>query len=589
VSDTVPPSTPLRPRAYEHLVAAAETDRQSLVVRLAGEAGLRPVEIVAVKPGHVDSRRGTDAIHAFLRVVADDAGRLAHLPGDLDDAIQRYATATECAPEEPLFSISPRRVQMIVSDVADNAATTLAAPSLGDVSTRDLRRYHARTLLGSGIHPRTVLELTAWSRLDTLAEPAQPPDDASIVDAIEAAAESTGAIAGRDEPDMAHREERITPLIDQVVDLGVSLSRASTREAIEQDACDSLGEAFEYAWIARDAGNDRMALQAAAFAESAEVDEPPDTPPGAVCRAVLDGGEPSVVAGSTAPFGGAAGSVARAVVPIEHADTSYGVLEVGMAGAPEAVTDRQRRVLRDLGRRLGQAIAAVERRRLLLADTVVRLSFRCSDERAVLVRLSGALDCSFTLTGLVPSEDGALLAFLWLEDARPDDVFARATSTDAVDSARLIRSGEDGALIEFVLTTDSPALTLVECGGSLTELTAAGGRGRLTAEFVPDVDVREVVESVESAFPDSEMVSKREVERSVQTDTEFSQTLDDTLTDKQRSALRAAHLSGYFDWPRGSTAEELAESLGVTSPTFHSHLRRAQRKLLSTYLEDGEP
>lgn len=588
MSEPVPTTSPLRASAYKQLIAAAETDRQSLVVRLAGEAGLRPVEIVALEPGHIDTRRGTEATQTFLRVHADDEGRLAHLPGDLDEAIREYATVTECAADEPLFSVSPRRVQMIVSDVADRAASALDDPSLERVSTRDLRRYHARTLLGTGLHPRTVLDLTAWRRLDTLAEPAEPTDDASIVDAIEAA-ESTGTMAGRGEPSLSRREERIAPLIDQIVDLGVSLSRASTREAIEQHACDSLADAFEYAWVARDAGNDRMTLQSAAFGAASEVEEPPDTPPGTVCRAVLDGGEPSVVTGSTAPFGGVADSVARAVVPMEHADTSYGVLEVGMTGGPDAVTDRQLRVLQDLGRRLGQAIAAVERRRLLLADTVVRLSFRCSDERAVLVRLSGALDCSFTLTGLVPSEDGALLAFLWLEDARPDDVFARATSSDAVDSARLVRSGEDGALIEFVLTTASPALTLVECGGSLTELTAASGRERLTAEFVPDVDVREVVESVESAFPDSEMVTKREVERSVQTDTEFRQTLDDTLTDKQRSALRAAHLSGYFDWPRGSTAEELAESLGVTSPTFHNHLRRAQRKLLGTYLEDGEP
>ena len=49
-----------------------------------------------------------------------------------------------------------------------------------------------------------------------------------------------------------------------------------------------------------------------------------------------------------------------------------------------------------------------------------------------------------------------------------------------------------------------------------------------------------------------------------------------------------AYHAGYFEWPRGSTAEELADSMDVSSPTLHNHLRRAQQKLLSAFFDEQE-
>jgi predicted DNA binding protein len=58
----------------------------------------------------------------------------------------------------------------------------------------------------------------------------------------------------------------------------------------------------------------------------------------------------------------------------------------------------------------------------------------------------------------------------------------------------------------------------------------------------------------------------------------------ETLTEKQLAALRAAHAGGYYDWPRrGSSAQELADALGVASATYHQHLRAAERKLVDAF------
>jgi predicted DNA binding protein len=62
--------------------------------------------------------------------------------------------------------------------------------------------------------------------------------------------------------------------------------------------------------------------------------------------------------------------------------------------------------------------------------------------------------------------------------------------------------------------------------------------------------------------------------------------MTDRLTDKQQEVLRMAYLSGYFSWPRRSTAEECADALGIAQPTFSQHVRAAQEKVIDRLFED---
>jgi len=63
--------------------------------------------------------------------------------------------------------------------------------------------------------------------------------------------------------------------------------------------------------------------------------------------------------------------------------------------------------------------------------------------------------------------------------------------------------------------------------------------------------------------------------------------LEERLTDRQLEVLQTAYLSGFFDWPRETTGEEVAEMLEITQPTVNRHLRVSERKLLDLLLEDG--
>lgn len=61
------------------------------------------------------------------------------------------------------------------------------------------------------------------------------------------------------------------------------------------------------------------------------------------------------------------------------------------------------------------------------------------------------------------------------------------------------------------------------------------------------------------------------------------------LTEKQAAALQAAFHHGYYEQPRKTSAEAIAESLGVAHSTFLQHLRTAQQKVFAHIYATGGP
>ncbi|MFY4815798.1 helix-turn-helix domain-containing protein [Haloarcula sp. AONF1] len=51
------------------------------------------------------------------------------------------------------------------------------------------------------------------------------------------------------------------------------------------------------------------------------------------------------------------------------------------------------------------------------------------------------------------------------------------------------------------------------------------------------------------------------------------------LTDRQREVVRTAHRLGYFEHPRGASATEVADAIGIARATFSEHLAAAQRRV----------
>ncbi|MBZ6494635.1 bacterio-opsin activator domain-containing protein [Natrinema longum] len=274
------------------------------------------------------------------------------------------------------------------------------------------------------------------------------------------------------------------------------------------------------------------------------------------------------------------GSVA--VVPIVATDRVFGVLVIA-ADDPSAFADRECEVLQEFGVTIGHAINATAIRRLLYTDSVIELEFESTDRGDACIALSAETATTIAVDHVLPLDD-VFVYYLTVPDSDPGAVRDAAADLPAITELRCIDVSEDESYWEVVVRGSTISELLVGYGARLQSKVVRDGVASLTVQVSPDVDLREFVDAITSAYPNTRLVSKRTVDRPVETRGDFRQTVESNLTEKQRLALEAAYHGGYFEWPtRNSDASEIADRLGIARQTFHQHLRVAQAKLLSAY------
>ena len=378
----------------------------------------------------------------------------------------------------------------------------------------------------------------------------------------------------RAQRDRFQRLERINTVIREV---NQALVGATTVGELERAVVESLATPglYDTVWLSTSASDgapvrmvadDDSARAAEAVAESGQF------PP-----ALAAGDDPNAVASTLPADPVEVDGGDWATVPVVYGQTVYGALALHNDRG-DGFGDRELAVLDELGETVGHALNAIERTRLLVADTHVELDFRSTDRDALLVALTEETGAEWTLDGLVPADEGDLIAYLSADNGA--DPAAADAHSGVVDARTLTTDG--GTALEVTATEGMLAHPLVEFGANVRTATAADGSCRLVAEVSPEANVRAVVERLSEAFPETELLAKREVEPMEEP------VLPDEadLTDRQREALEAAYRAGYFEWPRDSTAEDVAESLDITSPTLHGHLRKAENRLVETFFEN---
>ncbi|WP_276282535.1 GAF domain-containing protein [Halorussus caseinilyticus] len=390
--------------------------------------------------------------------------------------------------------------------------------------------------------------------------------------------------------------DRINAVIRDVDQL---LVRASTREEIAQAVCDRLAKSdhYQFAWTGEAmAGSSQAEPTAWAGLEEGYLErirEMRDETPTGPAQKALDTGKVQVVQSVSddedfEPWREEAlkrGYQSTAALPLRYRETVYGVLCV-YADRANAFDAREQAVLAELGETIGHAINAAENKKALLSDDVVEVEFEIHDGKGFFSRVPREEGGTFTLEGVTMTADGSFVYFMTVDGLDPDRVSELSDDAPDVEQARLVNEHEDGDLFEFVYTGPSPLQGLADHGGTLRYAKFTAERGRSIVELPRNADVRPVVESIQESVPNTEVVAQRERERPARTVEEFRTSLEEDLTERQRSALDAAYYAGFFEWPRESTGEEVSDSLGVSAPTFHQHLRVGERKLLSAFLDE---
>ncbi|WP_144901235.1 bacterio-opsin activator domain-containing protein [Halobellus captivus] len=381
-----------------------------------------------------------------------------------------------------------------------------------------------------------------------------------------------------------------------------ALVDATTRDDIAQTVCTSFEQSpYEGVWIARyNDVVDTVACEAAADSiesplggesgRSSSLEAGATAPSEAVRRAIDSKTTlttPVTPAHAASVLNGSAPADAErtlVVAPIGYRETVYGALVVYVRGG---VTDEEKSMLEEIAKRVGHGINAAESKQLLQGDTAIELEFDHPDTRDLLVDLSLEFETGVRLEGTALTDEGVVSCYVTVEGVDPSAVLSAVTPLDALVNARAVVEEADETLFEFRLTGASVVVTLVELGATIESLTAVDGVGTMTVRVPPKAGLRALTNAVQSSYPDISVVAKREVEDAVQSTSAFRRELEERLTARQHEVIEAALASGYFEWPRGSTAEEVADSLGIAAPTFHEHLRSGERKLIEAFFSES--
>lgn len=218
----------------------------------------------------------------------------------------------------------------------------------------------------------------------------------------------------------------------------------------------------------------------------------------------------------------------------------------------------------------------------------VELEFSISDDAYPAVRISRALDCRLDLLEALQAEDGSTTAFFHVEGGAPDAIIKEARASAFGEDVSVMTRFDDECAVEVVLSRSLFA-TFADANVPLQSLVVRDGVARILATVPPNRTATDVIERVTSRHPPVEFVGKRRtgIATPFVTRTALETVVDKRLTGRQLDALKFAFEYGYFDRPRRTTQQELAERMGISASTFGQHLHSSLRKLLSTLFTDG--
>ncbi|ELY44265.1 bacterio-opsin activator domain-containing protein [Natronorubrum sulfidifaciens] len=383
-------------------------------------------------------------------------------------------------------------------------------------------------------------------------------------------------------------------------DITHAMITTETRADLEQRVCDRLAEsdAYRFAWIGGvNPGSDRIVPKAAAGVEdgyldsvSISIDEDDETGQGPTGTALRTGTVQVMndvqMDPEFEPWRDAAlerGYQSSVSIPITYEDLVYGVLNVYSA-SPRAFEGAETTILARIGDVIAHAITAIERKDALVSDAVIELEFRIDTLAEPLIGLSEGDSSRIKLEQLI-SGDETLLAYGSAQGVDQEAFRDAVGDTEGFSEVRFLTVRRD----EFEFELVAPAAvslfeTIATHGGRVQSATIDDGEFRFVVELPRGRDTRQMIELINEQRDDVTYLAQRTSERSERDESGSASVLEEDLTEKQRAALETAYFAGYFDWPRESTGEEIADRLGIAPATFNQHLRTAERKFFDSVL-----
>lgn len=215
-------------------------------------------------------------------------------------------------------------------------------------------------------------------------------------------------------------------------------------------------------------------------------------------------------------------------------------------------------------------------------DPSVILQFRSQQiAQTVLERTNSELE--FSLDGVVSQSDGRQRIYCDVTGTPPKEIKAGMEAIQTVETTRLLSTVGETSHIEVTTTPESIGSLFDEFDGEFQAFTIENGTAKVVGEFSETVDPEAVTRGLRDVYPDIELASQHRIV----TPSFLRGMMEDDLTERQQSVLRMAYYSGYFDLPRQSTGDELADRLGITRQSFNQHLRKAMATVFHKLFEEA--
>jgi PAS domain S-box-containing protein len=398
------------------------------------------------------------------------------------------------------------------------------------------------------------------------------------------------------------REQALTRLdhLNAVIRrINETLVRSPDRETIQDTVCEELARTDQYdaAWYAEvDLAEDELQVVSASGVDVDDFDHANASEDSVTGRAVRSG---TVVVGSVEgdgetcelfPSDGCTGDPpVLAAVPIEYANAQYGVLGLCSSEGSAFSTEVQE-VFGELGGIIGHAINAHLRKEGLVSDAATRLEFRLRDFPPggfELSEESAANESALDFEDTISLGDGSVLQYVTARGISADSLTDLVNAVSTVEEVRELSSRDGRTRYELRQSNPPVVETLATHGGRVVSIAIEEGDLHVVAELPDSADVRDVVEQVLESYPEADLEAQRSVARTESSPVRFREDVLSGLTDRQRTVLEVAYLAGYFEWPRATTGEEVADSLDVSQATFSQHLRAGEGKTFELLFDAG--
>ena len=408
----------------------------------------------------------------------------------------------------------------------------------------------------------------------------------------------------RDISERLEREQKIRRQRDELATLNQinSLLFETTQEVIRtgnkgpimQLLCEHAVETdlYQCAWVGqRERGTDRLAMVASEGFESQpgtiQLDPSAESDEQGIVGQSVDADNPTVsISRNLSKKEGwdipeSSGVDTLAAVPLDHGDAVYGCLVLGTRRA-KAFNSRELTALEVLGHLLGTVLHAARTQQLVFASTVVELEFEGEPGDSSPILPGTNIEAPLSLEASIPNSEGWLL-HLATEKVPRNKIADSMRSCANLKRTRVITNGSQSGRLEVVLSSSPLLDVLTTTGASLQKASINSDETRFVVTAPTDADISHIVNRVCQKCPELDLLATRERAPDQATNAQPGGILDE-LTVRQREVLETAYRAGYFSWPRESTAEEVAEALGIARSTVHAHLRKSEQTILSELL-----